>query len=169
MLDRNQPSYSLTLQKMKEKAGDKFDINEVNLAELQRLTGISRKKLRKLETDGFIVKPHGLTGRKKEHTVLSGFTGMIDALLMKGVTNSGTIKDQLDEAGYTGSQTTIKDYISKHKDLVPAKRQIVAPQGNRGRRYEVTGTGSHSELSVMPRTQSPGRYLPGLVMQVGWC
>ena len=130
-----QLTISQALQKMKEKAGDKFDINEVNLAELQRLTGISRKKLRKLETDGFIVKPHGLTGRKKEHTVLSGFTGMIDALLMKGVTNSGTIKDQLDEAGYTGSQTTIKDYISKHKDLVPAKRQIVAPQGNRGRRY----------------------------------
>ena len=130
-----QLTISQALQKMKEKAGDKFDINEVNLAELQRLTGISRKKLRKLETDGFIVKPHGLTGRKKEHTVLSGFTGMIDALLMKGVTNSGTIKDRLDEAGYTGSQTTIKDYISKHKDLVPAKRQIVAPQGNRGRRY----------------------------------
>jgi len=130
-----QLTISQALQKMKEKAGDKFDINEVNLAELQRLTGISRKKLRKLETDGFIVKPHGLTGRKKEHTVLSGFTGMIDALLMKGVTNSGTIKDRLDEAGYTGSQTTIKDYISKHKDLVPAKRQIVAPQRNRGRRY----------------------------------
>ena len=130
-----QLTISQALQKMKEKAGDKFDINEVNLAELQRLTGISRKKLRKLETDGFIVKPHGLTGRKKEHTVLSGFTGMIDALLMKGVTNSGTIKDRLDEAGYTGSQTTIKDYISKHKDLVPVKRQIVAPQGNRGRRY----------------------------------
>ena len=31
----------------------------------------------------------------------------------------------------------------------------------------MTGTGSHGELSVMPRTQSPGRYLPGLVMQVG--
>lgn len=130
-----QLTISQALQKMKEKAGDKFDIKEVNLAELQRLTGISRKKLRNLETNGFIVKPHGLTGRKKEHTVLSGFTGMIDALLMKGVTNSGTIKDRLHEAGYTGSQTTIKEYISQHKDLVPAKRQIVAPQGNRGRRY----------------------------------
>ena len=74
-------------------------------------------------------------GRKKEDTVLSGFTGIVDALLMKGVTNSSTIKDRLNEAGYTGSQTTIKEYISKHKDLVPAKRQIVAPQGNRGRRY----------------------------------
>ena len=130
-----QSTISQALQIIKEKAGDKFDIEKVNLAELQRLTGLSRKKLRNLKDNGFIVKPHGLAGRKKEETVLSGFTGMIDALLMKGVTNSSIIKDRLDEAGCTGSQTTIKNYISEHKDLVPAKRQIVAPQGNRGRRY----------------------------------
>ena len=130
-----QSTISQALQIIKEKAGDKFDIEKVNLAELQRLTGLSRKKLRNLKDNGFIVKPHGLAGRKKEDTVLSGFTGMIDALLMKGVTNSSTIKDRLDEAGCTSSQTTIKNYISEHKDLVPAKRQIVAPQGNRGRRY----------------------------------
>ena len=130
-----QSTISQALQIIKEKAGDKFDIEKVNIAELQRLTGLSRKKLRNLKDNGFIVKPHGLTGRKKDVTVLSGFTGMVDALLMKGVTNSSTIKDRLDEAGYTGSQTTIKEYISEHKDLVPAKRQIVAPQGNRGRRY----------------------------------
>ena len=112
-----QSTISQALQIIKEKAGDKFDIEKVNLAELQRLTGLSRKKLRNLKDNGFIVKPHGLTGRKKEDTVLSGFTGMIDALLMKG------------------SQTTIKKYISEHKDLVPAKRKIVTPQGNRGRRY----------------------------------
>ena len=130
-----QSTISQALQIIKEKAGDKFDIEKVNLAELQRLTGLSRKKLRNLKDNGFIVKPHGLTGRKKEDTVLSGFTGMIDALLMKGVTNSSTIKDRLNEAGCTSSQTTIKKYISEHKDLVPAKRKIVAPQGNRGRRY----------------------------------
>ena len=130
-----QSTISQALQIIKEKAGDKFDIEKVNLAELQRLTGLSRKKLRNLKDNGFIVKPHGLTGRKKEDTVLSGFTGMIDALLMKGVTNSSTIKDRLNEAGCTSSQTTIKKYISEHKDLVPAKRKIVTPQGNRGRRY----------------------------------
>ena len=130
-----QSTISQALQIIKEKAGDKFDIEKVNLAELQRLTGLSRKKLRNLKDNGFIVKPHGLTGRKKEDTVLSGFTGMIDALLTKGVTNSSTIKDRLDEAGCTSSQTTIKKYISEHKDLVPAKRKIVTPQGNRGRRY----------------------------------
>ena len=95
-----QSTISQALQIIKEKAGDKFDIEKVNLAELQRLTGLSRKKLRNLKDNGFIVKPHGLTGRKKDVTVLSGFTGMVDALLMKGVTNSSTIKDRLDEAGY---------------------------------------------------------------------
>ena len=31
--------------------------------------------------------------------------------------------------------TIVKDYIPAHKYLLPAKRQQVAPQGNRGRRY----------------------------------
>ena len=37
--------------------------------------------------------------------------------------------------GFTGSQSTVKRYIAAHKYLIPAKRQLVAPQGNRGRRY----------------------------------
>ena len=120
---------------MKAEAGDSFDINKVNLAELERRTGISRKRLRKLKEDGFVVKPHGLSGTKKEKTVLTGFTGIIDDLLKKGVTNSSVIKDKLDDSGYTGCLTQVKDYISVHLDLVPAKRQLVASQGNRGRRY----------------------------------
>ena len=123
------------LQEMKAEKGDEFDKDEVNLADLERRTGISRKKLRRLKENGFIVKSHGRTGLKKAITVLTGFTKIIDTLLKKGVTNSSTIKDRLDEAGYTGSLTRIKDYIKAHKDLIPAKRQLVAPQGNRGRRY----------------------------------
>jgi len=123
------------LHEMKEEAGDSFDLQKVNLAELGRRTGISRKRLRNLQDHDFVVLPHGLIGRKKDNTVLSGFTGIIDDLLSKGVTNSSSIKDRLDEAGYKGSLTQIKDYITAHKDLVPAKRQTVAPQGNRGRRY----------------------------------
>lgn len=123
------------LQKMKVDAGDSFDLSKVNLAELERQTGISRKRLRNLKEHDFVVLPHGLSGRKKDKTVLSGFSGIIDALLEKGVTNSSAIKEHLDEAGYKGSLTQVKDYISAHKDLVPAKRQTVVPQGNRGRRY----------------------------------
>jgi hypothetical protein len=41
----------------------------------------------------------------------------------------------MSECGYTGGLTTVKTYIANHKDLVPAKRKLVEPQGSRGRRY----------------------------------
>ena len=72
-----------TLNEMKMELGDKFDLNKVNLAELERRTGISRGKLRRLKSNGFVDRPHGLTGRKSETTRLTGFTGIIDSLLAK--------------------------------------------------------------------------------------
>ena len=45
-------------------------IFKVNLAELGRRTGLSRKTLRNLQKNGFVVKPHGNTGRQRK-TVLS--------------------------------------------------------------------------------------------------
>lgn len=123
------------LNEMKRELGDRFDLDNINLAELERKTGITRARLRRIQSNGFQVLPHALTGRKAGKTVLSGYTGMIDALLEKGVTNSSVIYDRLNEAGYKGGLTAVKEYIAAHKDLVPAKRQIVSPQGNRGRRY----------------------------------
>ena len=126
------------LNEMKSELGEHFDLDKINLAELERRTGITRAKLRRIQGNGFQVLPHALTGRKAEKTVLTGYTGVIDAQLGKGVTNSSVIYDRLTEVGYKGGLTVVKDYISAHKDLVPAKRQIVAPQGNRGRRYSTT-------------------------------
>ena len=140
-----QITISHALHDMKAEVGESFDINKVNLAELERRTGITRKRLRKLKEDGFVVKPHGLSGTKKAKTVLTGFTGIVDEHLKKGVTNSSVIKDRLDEAGYTGCLTQVKDYISDYMDLVPAKRQLAAPQGNRGRRY-TSGPGESYQM-----------------------
>ena len=140
-----QITISHALHDMKAEVGESFDISKVNLAELERRTGITRKRLRKLKEDGFVVKPHGLSGTKKAKTVLTGLTGIVDEHLKKGVTNSSVIKDRLDEAGYTGCLTQVKDYISDHMDLVPAKRQLVAPQGNRGRRY-TSGPGESYQM-----------------------
>ena len=123
------------LNEMKSDLGDKFDLEKVNLAELERRTGISRGKLRRLKDNDFVDKPHGRTGRKAASTVLTGYTGILDTLISKGVTNSSVCFDRLKENGYTGGLTSIKDYIAAHKHLIPAKRLIVAPQGNRGRRY----------------------------------
>lgn len=47
--------------------------------------------------------------------------------------------------GYASGQTQIKIYISEHKDLVPARRQLVDPQGNRGFRYH-TGPGEAYQM-----------------------
>ncbi len=90
------------LNEIKCELGEKFDLEHVNLAELERRTGISRAKLRRLKDHGFVDVPHGLTGRKAKTTVLTGFTGMLDDLLSKGVTNSSVCYDRLVANGYTG-------------------------------------------------------------------
>lgn len=69
------------LNEMKMELGESFNIDKVNLAELERRTGITRTKLRRLKSNGFIDKPHGLTGRKAEHTVLSGYTAVMSAAI----------------------------------------------------------------------------------------
>ena len=53
--------------------------------------------------------------------------------------------ERLRNHGYTGSCSTIKRYIKNHMYLVPAKRQIVSPQGKRGRRYQ-TGPGETFQM-----------------------
>ena len=123
------------LNEMKREMGEKFNPDKVNLAELERRAGISRAKLRRIKKSGFIDLPHALAGRKAEHTLLTGFTGIIDELLRKGITNSSLCYDRLKENGFQGGLTIVKDYISKHKKLVPPKRQLVVSQGSRGQRY----------------------------------
>lgn len=124
------------LDEMKKEQGDSFELSKVNLAELERRTGISRSKLRRLKRDGFVFKSHGNTGHKPKNSVLGGFEGHIDGLLAHGVSNSSVCFERLREQGYKGSISTLKRYIQSHKHLLPPKRQIVSSQGNRGRRYK---------------------------------
>ena len=126
---------SQVLAEMEAQLGNKFSLDQVNLAELERRTGISRSKLRRLKKNGFKEQPHGLVGQKASTTILSGYTAILDDLLRKGITNSSVCMERLQVVGYSGGLTTVKNYIAKHKHLVPAKRQLVAPQGNRGRRF----------------------------------
>ncbi len=126
------------LNEIKSEMGDQFSLAKINLADLERRTGISRGRLRHIKENGFEVKPHALIGRKAERTVLSGYTGIIDAFLCKGVRNSNVIFDRLQENGYLGGKTSVKAYIRDHLDLLPPKRKMIAPQGNRGRRYSTT-------------------------------
>ena len=123
------------IEEMKSEQGSTFDLNRINLAELGRRTGLSRAQLRRLKKNDFRVTPHALTGRKANTTIISGYSGVIDDLLQKNVTNSEVILERIQEMGFSGSLSTVKRYINDHKDLIPPKRQAVASQGNRGRRY----------------------------------
>lgn len=138
-------SVSQALEIIKGREGGGFREEDVNLAELGRLTGISRARLRRLKRNGFRELPHGNRGRSPEKTVLTGYTAVLDDLLRKNVTNSQRCLDRLREVGYSGGLTAIKVYIARHRSLVPAKRQAVSPQGNRGRRY-ATGPGQSYQM-----------------------
>lgn len=133
------------ISEMEAEQGKSLSADEINLAELERRTGITRARLRRLKKNNFQPVPHGRTGYQAENTVLSGFTGALDNLLQQGVTNSEVCFERLRDLGYPGGKTQIKEYISKHKDLVPAKRQLVDPQGNRGFRYH-TGPGEAYQM-----------------------
>ena len=49
---------SQAIEEMKREQGDNFSPEKINLAELERRTGLTRARLRKLKRDGFVVKPH---------------------------------------------------------------------------------------------------------------
>ena len=93
------------LNEIKSEMGDLFDLEKVNLAEVERRTGISRARLRRAKENGFVFAPHALIGRKAETTVLSGFVGIIDSLLRKGVKKSAVVFERLQENDYTGGKT----------------------------------------------------------------
>ena len=63
------------LQDMKMEQGEEFDPSAINLAELQRRTGISRAKLRRLKSNNFKDMPHALTGQKSVKTVIHSHCG----------------------------------------------------------------------------------------------
>ena len=71
------------IEEMKSEQGSTFDLNKINLAELGRRTGLSRAQLRRLKKNGFRVTPHGLTGRKADTTIITGYSGVVDDLLQK--------------------------------------------------------------------------------------
>lgn len=119
--------------------------DEWNISALSYMTGISRPTLRKFKTLGTDLPEHGNKGKKKLVTKLSGYEEAVNTFLKTGCTNSSKILEDLREQGYSGSQTTIKNYILEHKDLVPVKADPVPIM--RARRYET---------------------LPGDAMQMDW-
>ena len=106
----------------------------INLAEIERRTGISRAVLRRWQRNGYSLA-NDKRGRPAGNTKTGPYNETIEDLLRKGVTNSSVILGRIRELGYDGGISILKDYIRSHRDLVPSPRHAVAPQGNRGRRY----------------------------------
>ena len=107
---------------------------DVNLAEISRKTGISRKKLRRWKNNGYHLPPDK-RGRRPGSIKLRGYTEKIDSLLAEGVTNSEVILAFIRKDGFAGQATIVKNYISSHKDLVPLPRKVEIPHPERARRW----------------------------------
>ena len=93
------PIIAQAIAEMEELHGEFASINEINLAELERRTGISRAKLRRLKANGFCETPHGLIGQPKEH-LLDGYSSVLDNLLRNGVSNSTVCLGRLQAIGF---------------------------------------------------------------------
>lgn len=101
------PIIAQAIAEMEAQHGEFSSIDEINLAELGRRTGLSRAKLRHLKANGFCETAHGLVGKKKEH-ILDGYSAVLDRLLRNGVSNSVVCLERLQEIGFTGSCSTVK-------------------------------------------------------------
>ena len=138
-------SIAQAIEEMKAEQGDGFSLDRINLAELERRSGVSQDL------------PRRSKGRKHAAAKPSGYTGIIDSLLRQGIKNSSVIRDRLRQAGFDGGAAIVKEYIASHKHLIPAKRQQIAPQGNRGRRYIPTNTIVRTLDCEMPASASASR------------
>lgn len=69
------PAVAKAIEQMMVEQGDKFSLEKVNLAELERRTGISRARLRRMKEHDFEDAEHASKGRKASTTLLSGYTG----------------------------------------------------------------------------------------------
>ena len=63
-------SLSQALELIKKQNKENFSNAKVNLAELERLTGITRAKLRRLKKNNFQEVPHGLKAVSYTHLTL---------------------------------------------------------------------------------------------------
>ncbi len=95
------------IAEMEETFGEFSSIEDINLAELSRRTGLSRSKLRRLKANGFRETPHGLAGQRKEQ-IPDRYTAVLDSLLRSGVSNSSVCMERLHSMGFQGSLSMVR-------------------------------------------------------------
>ena len=85
------PAVAEVIEQMMAEQGDEFSLERINLAELERRTGISRARLRRMKEHDFESTEHASKGKKASTTLLSGYTGILDGLLKAGRISKGMI------------------------------------------------------------------------------
>ena len=85
------PSIEQAIEEMKAEQGDSFSLERINLAGLERRTGVSCSRVRRLKRNGFQALPRSTKGSRHRVTKLSGYTGLLDSLLRQGVKNSSVV------------------------------------------------------------------------------
>jgi len=143
-------SIAQAIEEMKAEQGESFSLESINLAELERRTSVPRGKLRRLKRNGFQNLPRKMKGSKHKVTKLIGYAGLIDSLLRQGTKNSSVVLNRLQQAGYEGGATIVKEYIAGHKatpaSQAPAGRaagQPRSPLHDRSKRSISDGLGLH--------------------------
>ncbi len=127
---------SQVLNDMKEELGEAFLLEKVNLAEIERRTGISRARLRNWKNNGFHILPHGNTlQRGLRDSIVDPYVEYIKEQLNLGVDNKALIFERIVAQGYRGSLTTLKEYLYKHPELKVPQRLIAQPKQAVCRRY----------------------------------
>ena len=129
------PSIAQAIEEMKAFQGDSFSLERINLAELERRTGVSRSRLRRLKKNSFQDLPRSTKGSKHTVTKLSGYTGLLDSLLRQGVKNSSVVLERLRQAGFEGGATIVKS-------ISPPTNTLFQPSASWLRRRETVAAGT---------------------------
>src|SRR5699024_719106 len=85
------PSIAQAIEEMKAFQGDSFSLERINLAELERRTGVSRSRLRRLKKNSFHELPRSTTGCQPPVAMPGCYLGLLGGWLWQGVEGSSVV------------------------------------------------------------------------------
>ena len=124
--------------KMQEEGIESYRSGKPNLEEISRRTNLSRKVIQRLWDNNLEEKAHGNCGEKGFRIVDATQAELAMALLKSGVKNSVVIMTKLQQAGYTGSLSTVKRYVQQNRSMIPSEREIAILSNRKIRRYSTS-------------------------------
>lgn len=115
------------IEELAREAGDSFKLDQLNLAEFSRRTGLSRSESPIAEGEGLRRDAARKMRDKGQVNGRQWLRGGGEYPADGGRTNSEVVFERIASQGYKGGKTTVKNYISAHASL--GSRQAQARQG----------------------------------------